>query len=276
MSRLHIKLVCEDLGENEKIAGNSMDSQAVEYANGALVWEDFFEGEEDKIQSLGMAPFTANDEAFTFVEYYADEACNQIVSWPIAWSEDDQVIYAKYIEGSWEILKNTEDVKSKLFKSTKVKATDRFYLVQDIDCVGVSVAPFEEFKGELQGNGFKLSNLKVTLARTSVRLKSGQPLALFGNITSSAIIQNIEWKDIAVEYTTTPYWNVSCYFLFAKMQEGAVVNDVKISGSFRFAHEEGNKKPENIEEDWQYGTVENGADISGFDISGVSAPTFEL
>lgn len=278
MSRLHIKLACADLGENEKIAGTSMDSKDVEYENGAIVWEDFFENEEDKVQSLGMAPFTANDE-FTFVEYYTDAECTQFVSWPIAWNETDQVIYAKYIKGEWEILKNAEDVKSKLFMSTKVKATDKYYLIQDIDCTDVSVAPFEEFKGELQGNGFKLSNLGVTLGQRSSRLDGGKSVALFGRIYQSAKIQNVSFEDIAIEYPTKKITTWSCYLLFTQFDLGATVTDVVISGSFKFKLADENSKPMNImadAENWKYGTVENGADISGFDISGVSAPTFEI
>ena len=271
MSRLHIKLVCD---ENEKIAGTSMDSKQVEYENGDIVWEDFFEGEEAKVQSLGMAPFTVNENAFTFVEYYTDEECTQFVSWPIAWNENDQVIYAKYIKGDWNILKKDTDVKS-LFSRTTVSNIDKYYLIQDIDCTGISVAPFEEFKGELQGNGFKLSNLKVTLGRTSSRLNNGQKVALFGRIYETAKIENITFKDIAVEYPTKPNttsW--TCYFLYHQFDTGATVNNVSVSGSFKFKLGDENSKPMNIaqdENDWKY----VGEDISGFDMSGVSAPTFE-
>lgn len=274
MSRLHIKLVCD---EGEKIAGLSMDSKQVEYENGDIVWEDFFEGEEDKVQSLGMAPFTVNGNAFTFVEYYTNEECTQFVSWPIAWSENDQVIYAKYIKGDWNIIKKAEDVKSLLFMRTKVREDDKFYLIQDIDCTGISVAPFEEFKGELQGNGFELSNLKVTLPASSNRLNNDGKVALFGNISSSAIIENVEWKDIAVKYTPKNFKDFKCYFLFTSFKLGAIVENVKISGTFHFILTLGGVKPSNIAENWAYDndTVDDGADISGFDMSGVSAPTFE-
>lgn len=280
MSRLHIKLACEDLEDNEKIAGTSMDSKDVEYENGALVWEDFFENEEDKVQSLGMAPFTASENAFTFVEYYKDEACTQIVSWPIAWNENDQVIYAKYIKGEWEILKNTEDVKSKLFMSTKVSATDKFYLIQDIDCTDVSVAPFEKFEGQLQGNGFTLSNLQVTLGQRSSRLDGGKSVALFGQICKTAKIENVRFENIAVEYPTkSKITTWTCYFLFTQFDLGASVSDVAITGTFKFKLGDENAKPMNVAqnaENWKYGTVQDGADSSGFDMSGVSAPTFEI
>ena len=272
MSRLHIKLVCD---EGEKIAGLSMDSKQVEYENGDIVWEDFFEGEEDKVQSLGMAPFSVPDSSFTFVEYYTDEECTQFVSWPIAWNENDQIIYAKYIKGDWNIIKKAEDVKSLLFMRTKVREDDKFYLIQDIDCTGISVAPFEEFKGELQGNGFELSNLKVTLGRTSSRLNNGQKVALFGRIYETAKIEKIILKDIAVEYPTKPNttsW--TCYFLYHQFDTGATVNSVSISGTFKFKLGDENSKPMNIVQDanaWKY----PGENISGFDMSGVSAPTFE-
>lgn len=273
MSRLHIKLVCD---EGEKIAGLSMDSKQVEYENGDIVWEDFFEGEEDKVQSLGMAPFTVNENAFTFVEYYTNEECTQFVSWPIAWNENDQVIYAKYIKGDWNILKKDTDVKS-LFSRATVSTIDRYYLLQDIDCKNIVVEPLKEFKGELQGNGFQFSNLTVTLSESSSRLGNTGKVALLGDIASTAIIENLEIKDIKVEYPTlsdSPYF--VCYFLFTSFKAGARIHEVKINGVFNFVLDEG-VKPDNITknpEDWKYGAVENGADISGFDISNVSAPTF--
>lgn len=277
MSRLYIKLVCDDLATGEKIAGTTMEGKEASYGNGEDVWVDFFDGEEDTVQALGTAPFNVPDKSFTFVEFYTSAECTEpFTAWPIRWNENDQTIYAKYIKGDWKILKTAEDV-GKIFTET-VDAASRYYLIKDIDCSELSVAPINQFRGELQGNGYKISNFVVTLGKSDLRLDNGKKVALFGRITSTAKIQHIEFKDMKVEYPTkTGVTNWTCYFLFYQFDLGAVVNSVKLGGLFNFVLGDENSKPMNImqnSEDWKYGTVADGADISGFDMSGVSAPTF--
>lgn len=273
MSRLHIKLACEDLEDNEKIAGTSMDSKDVEYENGALVWEDFFENEEDKVQSLGMAPFTASENAFTFVEYYKDEACTQIVSWPIAWNENDQVIYAKYIKGDWNILKNTEDV-AKIFTKT-VGSDDKYYLIKDIDCAEVTTAVnINTFRGELQGNGFKIKNLTVVQSKDEDKKPK---YALFGNIKATAKIENVEFENITLKFATD-VWGVvqEMYFLFFEMETGATVSNVVLKGKLEItlnkrANDDTIVYPANKEENdvwWKH--EETQADINGFNMNEVT------
>ena len=270
MSRLHIKLVCDDLGENEKIAGLSMDSKQVEYEHGDIVWEDFFEGEEDKVQSLGMAPFTVNENAFTFVEYYTDEECTQFVSWPIAWNENDQVIYAKYIKGDWNIIKKAEDV-SDIFTRT-IGEDDKFYLIQDIDCAGVTTAEnINTFRGELQGNGFKIKNLTVAQSKDK-----NPSYALFGDIKETAKIENVIFENVTVKFATDILGNAqNMYFLFFAMEMGATVSNVDLTGKLEITL---NKRvsnnnivyPANKEDNdiwWKHAQTQ--ADINGFDMSGV-------
>ena len=267
MSRLHIKLVCD---ENEKIAGTSMDSKQVEYENGDIVWEDFFEGEEAKVQSLGMAPFTVNENAFTFVEYYTDEECTQFVSWPIAWSENDQVIYAKYIKGDWNIIKKAEDV-SDIFTRT-IGEDDKFYLIQDIDCAGVTTAEnINTFRGELQGNGFKIKNLTVAQSKDK-----NPSYALFGDIKETAKIENVIFENVTVKFATDILGNAqNMYFLFFAMEMGATVSNVDLTGKLEITL---NKRvsnnnivyPANKEDNdiwWKHAQTQ--ADINGFDMSGV-------
>ncbi len=163
-------------------------------------------------------------ERFTFVEYYLEPECENIVTFPLSMPEGDEdlVIYAKYIKGVWSIVKTPNDV-ANMFTSQSLNS----YFIRDIDCSGISaVNNMNYFSGKIEGNGYTVRNLKV---KTNGYLRSGEA-AVFGEIAPTAAIKNITFENLTFSCQVANNANLELYFVFKKLNEGAVISDVTVGG----------------------------------------------
>ena len=237
-------------------------------------------GTSDSLSRPG-APVTTNG-AYTFVEYYADAAGTTVAQWPISRNNtgENNVVYAKFIEGEWTLLKKASDV-MKMFTSSNVK--DNYYLFNDINCSSLSsLAPISKFSGKLYGNGYTISNLKIVKTKVS----SGA-YALFGEITESAEIENVTLENVNVTYETrsgssedSPNF-ASFYFAFTKLAESAKIENVTFKGGSMSIDLAKNFIIENMMDNvgdawtltnWQFGGYETDAAYAGITMTDIVAP----
>ncbi|MBE7086538.1 MAG: hypothetical protein E7366_05260 [Clostridiales bacterium] len=162
------------------------------------------------------------DKAFTFIKYYADAACTQTVSWPLKPLDTDDTVYAKYIEGDWTLVSSAKDVRT-MFSKTGAK--ERYWILNDIDCKGSAITSATTFAAEVQGNGFTISNFKVIKGEIS----SGAVVALFGNITATAKLENVTFANVSMEYTVKS-GPLNIYFAYASLDDAATVTNVSLQG----------------------------------------------
>lgn len=165
------------------------------------------------------------DEA-TFIEYYEDEACTQLVSWPVFRNGTgvNKTLYAKYLQGEWNVLKKSSDLSNKLFSA--VNASRNYILVNDINAGGLRVTPFTSFNGKFIGNGKTISNI---VAATAVNVTE-RGFSLFGQIKGNAVIQDVTFKDVQITYTVRSGMNAYLYFFASAVSATAQLNNVKIDG----------------------------------------------
>lgn len=239
--KMNVQLVCDELGANETINA-TIAGETVSYKNGDILKAVNYEN-EGYLDKLTKAPldFPLNG---TFLEFYEDEACTTV------WTErkyekpdqTDDVVYAKYIKGVWDLIRTADDVVN-MFANAEVSADKGFYLMNDVDCsslpASTTVKPFTLFEGKLQGNGYTISNLDVKETGLTTANR-----ALFGDITETALIKNVNFANVTFEYETSRKngasatnvntWNKpSIYFAFTSLDANADVQAVTLSGTMR-------------------------------------------
>lgn len=220
--KVNVVLVCD--GDATIPVKVKDGEEALSYKNGDVVETRPYNTADQVVNpGDGKAPFTVDGKDYTFVEYYADEACTKLVQWPIEKQETDVTIYAKYIKGEWEVVRTAKSV-SDMFN--QITASKRYWLVKDIDASGRKIAAKTSFEGEIQGNGFKISNLSVQKSK----ITGGSTVSLFGDVGATAVIENLTLDGLTIEYSlqSSP---VSVYFAFSSIAEGAKIANVKLSGT---------------------------------------------
>lgn len=227
--KVNVMLVCDegvsipvDVEEGE---------EATSYKNGDIVATRLYDTANLVVNpGDGKAPFKFDDDEYTFVDYYADAACTQPVQWPIQKQDADVTVYAKYLQGEWNVVRTVKDA-TNMFNS--IAAGKRYWLARDVDLSGKKIAAKSIFDGEIQGNGFKISNLNVLKSKITGNSK----VSLFGDIQSTAVIENLTLDGLTFTYSlqSSP---VEIYFVFTSIAEGAKITNVKLSGSMEISKAE--------------------------------------
>lgn len=168
--------------------------------------------------------------AYTFVEYYYDEACTQVVSWPIREEagKESYTIYAKFIQGDWEIVSDATSAAKML---AALNAETNYYVINDIDLGGKTINTASTFKAVVNGNGHTLSNFTVE------KKNQKSDTSAFGDVKSNAKIYDLT-LNMSVSVTVqsgTP----NVYFLFKSVEEGATFSNLSVSGAMTVNYPEG-------------------------------------
>ena len=188
-------------------------------------WIESYRYEADGVLTmLPYNPIPIYKNEYTFVSYYMDEACTQPVSYPLIKTDDDQKVYAKYITGNWTVVR-TADAVADMFENF-FDSTMRFYLLPNvtIDCKDISIEKTYTTACEIQGNGAVLKNLTLD------KPIEGEVISLFGEILSTAKIENLSFENFNMTFTARAM-DFSLYVVFEKMETGATINNVNIQGS---------------------------------------------
>ncbi len=175
---------------------------------------------EDKI-------FTVKDKTHTFLQYYSDPACTQPLSGTLQRGETDVTIYAKYIEGDWTKVSTKMDV-STMF--TGLGNDNKYWIMQDIDCAGTTIAPVARVAATIKGNGHTISGLNLVKTLDA----SIHEVSIFGAITADASIEDITFENVTMTYKSRTEMTPKIYGVFTSIENGATVANAHISGKMSF------------------------------------------
>lgn len=271
LSKVKVILVLGD--EGDPISANETVKIETEFGN-KKEWKDCKEGDEIRdysfvnglMQSTSKLSLAVENNAYTFLEFYGNEACTEPVEWPLRQPEKtaetaDVYIYAKYIKGNWKMLSVPIDIKDMYQSSATNDSTTRYYLKKDIDCSSLSaMATRNKFNCELKGNGFTISNLK--LAKTQLGRDSKH--SFFGTLGESAKITGVTFENVTMQFQSM--YSVSIFLAFNELTEGAILEDVTfktVKISVDLASMSGAQLNNNSETNWKFGGFENDADYTG-------------
>ncbi|MBQ2768895.1 MAG: hypothetical protein IJF44_02840 [Clostridia bacterium] len=240
-----------------------------EFDNYSKVTEKYLEGSMKKIKFSEADPCTA-------LAYYTDPACTQLLEGDIEAlpnQEEDTVIYAKFIEGKWSVVKTSDDVKSMM---TNLYSGERYYLFNDIDYTGAALKP-SNFGAELQGNGHTIRGLKFVVAQENTTY------SIFRDIRATAIMENVSFEDVSLDINMHTQ-STSHYFVCNSIADGAVVNNVSVQGKMTIAVTLEETKIENMKDGFDkalFGGFENDAAYyaqypGGFTVVGNPAEFIEI
>lgn len=217
----------------EEEADNEYATGKTGFKNGEIVKEyayktssDSLVGKTDDLDGVkehkDKAPFELSGKGYTFVEYYTDKDCKQIVDWPMAQEEEDVKIYAKYVVGDWTIVKSSSQI------SQMLRTNGNYLMIKDIDASSLDpVSPITEFDHVIDGNGYKIMNLQVTKRQ----IQAGNEVGLFGEILAGAKIVNLTFENLTMTYDLKS-GPAKLYVAFASMaNKNVTIENVKISGS---------------------------------------------
>lgn len=164
----------------------------------------------------------------TLVGYYTDSEYKNPVTFPykhgMSDDEPDETVYARFIEGEYELVSKPSDLST-------VSAGGCYYLLNDIDMSGVDEVTFpENFSGQIIGNGYKISNLRVTQHQT----RNGEYYGLFGRLAGEAVISNVTFENLQLSIVLDNAQNNKVIFLGAlagKCDETVKLENVAIFGN---------------------------------------------
>ncbi|MBR2025269.1 MAG: hypothetical protein IKA02_05630 [Clostridia bacterium] len=139
-------------------------------------------------------------------------------------------VYTRYMDGVW----------FKITTSNQFKENSRLdgcYIIEnDLDFTGVtwsSTIATGSFKGQIIGNGHKMSNITVNQGDTSI-MRGG----LFGGIDSGAVIENVTFENITYNMNAGSLKNGASFGLLAgTISNEAELTEVSISGTFNISSE---------------------------------------
>ena len=171
-------------------------------------------------------------EGYTFVEYYTDEDRTQrFDGWPVIIGGEDVTLYAKFVEGTWSVVKTADAFTSALSQNADIYIPD---FIGEIDLSGETSTLCKSYNAELQGNGCVLTGIK--LETTSSTTGTNPPYSLFGEFGSSAKIENVT-VEAEIEYTVSATGQFSVSLLADKAAAGAVFKNVTTRGRITFKNQ---------------------------------------
>ncbi|MGN0804448.1 MAG: hypothetical protein ACI4MS_03595 [Candidatus Coproplasma sp.] len=247
------------------------DETGKTYKNGDLIAvTSFGRGETATPAERSQIAFAGT----TFVKNYLDEACTQpITAIPRPEGENpaNPVVYCKYLEGSWTIIDNDPKAVENMFKG--LSGSNKYYLVSDVDCSNVSIAP-KPATGfttsiTIEGNGHTISNLNFSSVSQAVDCA-----VMFGTIGSDAVIKNL--KIDGVNISLTGKRSINAYAICKDIADGATVENLEISNITMDATKI-NGYCYNTTNKWLFGTGTSDNEFltahTGITISGTNTPT---
>lgn len=162
--------------------------------------------------------------AYTFVGYYFDKEATRPIVAELRQQEgqtEDVIVYAKYISSEYTVVKTASEV-GEMFDNLRSK-NNKFYIARNIDMSSTTGISFNNnLAATVEGNGFTISNLSFTKSSTS------GPQALFSTVKSTAVMKNLTLENVSFDYKVPN--SASIYFVFQKMESGATIENVTLSG----------------------------------------------
>ena len=168
-------------------------------------------------------------EGYTCIGYYSDKELtipwDQNFAHPGGDTDCDVAVYADYIEGEWILVSNFDQLRNAV-------SSGNVYLTADIDCEGKEFNA-GTFSGIFNGNGYKVSNFKVSKSGAA----STPTSAIFKRLTSDAQIYDVSFENVVFDFTeirestATIKVTPKVAALTVDMQAGAKVKNVTVTGT---------------------------------------------
>lgn len=139
-------------------------------------------------------------------------------------------IYTKWLDGIWFNISTPKQFKDN-------SRADGCYIINaDLDFTGVvwsSTLARESFRGQIIGNGYKMSNITVNQTDTSV-LRGG----VFGGIDKDAVIKDITFENVTYNMKAGSLKAGASFGLLAGIiAEEAKIENVAVNGTFNVSSE---------------------------------------
>ena len=205
--------------EGKKI---TLSDGVTEYKNGDVL-------KESEFTSLGtltpkdVDPLGGNHD-WTYLDIFLDEECTtSCVDVKFTRGDEDTLVYVKYVEGSWKVVK--DDKTAREMFNNLANSEMKFYVYKDIVMENRAISPQSATACHIEGNGHTISGLTFN----KQQITNGSKVAIFGELKSTARINNITLSNVNVSYGVRGD-NVELYALFSKADETATLQGVTVSG----------------------------------------------
>lgn len=172
---------------------------------------------------------------FTFLKFVDQNGADWDTSFKHPGGEEDLEIkvYASYIEGEYELVSTAKELKSAASKGRNI------YLLNDIDLDGAALTFKKGYSGTFQGNGYTVSNFKLSYADGKNDLiedyeddsKNSLMISLFGE-TENAVISNVNFVNVKLDISTINSLIYKIYVAPISVKGGASLENVSFAGTY--------------------------------------------
>ena len=169
--------------------------------------------------SSALAP---KKEGYTLLEYYKDAECTEVFEWPYIVTTEDVIVYVKFVEGEWNIVKNEQEFMQ------AISGGKNIYLIADLD-FSKTTWTYTNYNAELNGNDHKISNISLKRVCSRNAFNAG----LFAQLGEKANIHNITFENVKLEFKVA-LGDHKAGMLAYEAKAGAKLTNVKISGTLYY------------------------------------------
>lgn len=171
--------------------------------------------------SAALAP---KKDGHTLLGYFTDEACTQPFTFPYTFEENDRTVYVKFLEGSWKIVRTTDDFFSGL------RNGQNLWLTGDLDFTGVTWLSLD-YNATIAGNGHTLRGITIEQNGTKTYTVG---FGLFNRLGAKAQLTDLVFADVAIRFTAQVTDTFRVAPLAQEISETARLERVQVTGTLTY------------------------------------------
>lgn len=198
----------------------------VDETTGTPVLIDRYDDVQDGAVFEDWRGYANTRSGYTAMNFYSDASLTTLWDNDFTFKREgvdkDVPVYVSYIKGEYNLVSTFDQLVS------AINGNKNIYLLGDIDCAEKEF-PHKDYNGEIAGNGYTVSNFKVSKNGTQLN----PTCAMFKKLGKDAKIENVNFTDVQYVFTevnlSAKSFKVAA--LAVSSEDGATVNNVTISGS---------------------------------------------
>lgn len=149
------------------------------------------------IRNLGYE-LQADDEELALIRVRKNEIFEEFVQAYIQ-NNEQTTVYLNFVSGDTAVVRSANDLKTGSdYGFFDIEGGKTYELANDIDLEGVNFKESPSFTGTIDGQGYTISNLKLTVSTRKSDFATEKVGALFAEL-NGATIRNITFKDMVIE-----------------------------------------------------------------------------
>lgn len=153
------------------------------------------------INKLGYEINTDDPEARAKIRARKDQIFEDAIDYYVE-NSSNKTVYLKYTEGSYLNISKPDDLKSGgkyLFSGLDKNGNpiEGYILQNDIDFSGLALDIGESFSGKIQGNGYSLKNISITVNSRKIDTDKNKAVGLF-KVLDGAYIENLTIENMKI------------------------------------------------------------------------------